>query len=1505
MKIKRTISALLAFLLLLGCFPVNARAEEESRLEAPRVTVKNVTGSGRILVTWEAVEEAVSYKVYRASSKTGSYSSIGSTGAEKLTDTTAISGKTYYYKVKAIAESRENNSPYSEIHSGTYKLEQPELKVSGTSKGRLRLSWTDVSGARSYDLYRSTDGETWSRIKNVTDTAYTNASVETGTVYFYQVQAIAAQEAANSALSRVQSAAAPLSAPVISVKTEEHSGKPVISWEAVTGAECYEVYRSSRKDGTYKALGDTDGQSFTDETALGGKTYYYKVSAVAGDSALNSVKSSAKSVLCRLAVPKVSVSHNSAGKPVITWDAQEYAENYKVYRATSKTGEYTLVKTTSTRKFTDTAATGGKVFYYKVKAVAENTKANSGFSEIVSGACKLAQPAVTLSNDAATGKIVLSWTAISGAQSYDLYRSTDKENWKLIKNVTGTTYTNSSVTPGVTYYYQVQAIAAKAEANSLPSEAAGRTAKLAQSVVEVKNDSATGSVILSWESVEGAQGYEVWRASSKSGEYALVGTVTKPHLTDESGSAAKTYYYKVKALGEKTAANSAWSKVVSGTRKLAPPEVTVKNVSNTGKIILSWDSQKKASSYEIYRSESKDGTFRKIHSTTSASFTDTGVTAQKTYYYKVRAVAGSAGSSDFSEVTRAVCKLPRPSVTLSNSAVSGRVVISWKTVSGAVSYSLYRADSKDGEYQLVKTTEALKTVDDTGELGQTYYYKVMANGKKAETSSALSKAGSALRKLERPVITLETDRDSGKIILSWAGIEDARRYEVYRAASKTGEYTLVKTSYFTQLTDTSAGAGKTYYYKIRALNDDKAVTSAFSTPKSCICTLARAKVEAGNDDYTGKVKLTWKAVKNARSYSIYRAATEDGAYKLVKTTTSTSYTDTASYVGKTYYYKVRVLASSASANAAYSKVVSATGKLAQPAIKLGAVTEEGTFKITWSAVSGAKSYDLYRSTDMENWALLKSTTGRSHTTRVPDAGVTYYFRLQAVASGEAANSAFSEVKNVYAQLEAPVISAGQDEALGRAKLSWEAVDNAVSYAVYRATSRSGDYSRLGSTENLSYTDPTGRAGRTYYYKVKAIAFNSTANSSLSAPVSGSSRYVADMNLSIQLNANGKPYLTWGQLKGVKEYRIYRSTEETKGFEKISSTEYFSYTNNSVAEGISYYYKVKAVDDEGTVVQTSETLSIVPSLSQEETLQTRYIAVPKVKLHTKPESGAPEVPLRYMDKIRLGNAVITRESGTWYRAFYNGDLYYLFVKDEDAELTRKKSDFTYTANTKFQQRLLNEALELAFNRKTVYTEGGNGGLTADGAMGFDCSGMVSYLLNQTMRKWVPVYTVSSSMGILSQTKDLYNIGYPGAFTAHRITRIEDLQPGDVLFFRSQLDSDISSDLGHCSIYLGNREFIHCTSVWEDSVCIMPLTGDFEKNLLEIRRFLPETVTSAKETVRVTRACKVYERRNDASPVLQSLVKDASVTVLYINDRWAYVKTPAGSKGFVKAQDIPKR
>ncbi len=1225
----RILSLLLVLLLSVGCFCVAASADA---LPSPGVTVKNAAESGRIYLVWEEVEEAVSYKIYRSDSASGSFSSLGSTGSTKFTDTSAVSGKTYYYKVKAIAEESGDNSPYSEAVKGTCRLAQPEIELSATRKGAITISWNAVSKARSYDLYRSAPGEDWLLIHSTEETEYTDSDVETGISYSYKLQAVASRSAANSAFSEEESLVSPLPCPTVRVSTDDATGKVIVSWNPVESATGYTVYRSSSKSGTYKKIGTGNGTTFTDTSAEGGETYYYKLTARNDDSGAVSARSAAVSAVCHLAAPAVTVKNSSAGKIVLSWDEQEGAQSYKVYRAASKTGTYLAVKTTTSEKYTDTSAAAGKVYYYKVMAIAGDSEANSKYSAVVSGASKLARPELTLTNVTSTGKIKASWKTVTGAKSYDLYRSADKETWVHVGNVTGTAYTDPDVVSGTKYYYQVQALAAKSAANSDRSETEAKTCKLPQPALTLKNSAQSGKVILSWSAVEDARGYEVRRAATKSGTYTLLDSVTGTSLTDDSAAGGKTYYYKVRALGEPSAANSAYSSVRSGTRKLDQPTVTLSHSPASGKILVSWDKQEGASSYAVYRSASRSGTFSKVKTTTAQRYTDSTASGGKTYYYKVMAIAdNTSANSAFSDVASAVCKVPRPTITL------------------------------------------------------------------------------------------------------------------------------------------------------------------------------------------------------------------------------------------------------------------------------GSVSSTGSVKIRWSSLTGAKSYNLYRSTDKENWKLVKSTTGTSYTTRLSEAGIPYYFRLQAVASKEAANSPFSAEKETIRPLKAPKISASRDKNLGRAKLSWDAVDNAASYAVYRSTSKTGTYSRLGTTEADFFLDTTGAIGTTYYYKVKALAGSDDGNSSYSNCVTGSSQYARELKLSVTLSG-GKPQLAWGRLEGAVSYKVYRSLYKNKGFSLLSTRKYLSYPNTSAAEGLTYYYKISALNSSGKVLDTSDVVSITTPLTSKETLRTRYVAVPKIKLHTLPDSASPEEVLRYMDELTLGREIISRDSGSWYRVFFQGELYYLLVKDIDEELAARRSSFVYSGSNAIEKRFLAVATDLAFHQETVYRAGGDGDLTSSGAMGFDCSGMVSYLLNQTMKQFVPVYNVSSSMSSLSATLDLYNTGYTGAFKARRISNVKDLQPGDVLFFRSQLDEEYSTDLGHCAVYLGNDEFIHCTSVWKDSVCIMPLDSHFREDLLEIRRFLPDSVTPANASVQVMKGCYLYEERSADSDVLLTLSRGSTVTLLYSTDSWSYVRTPSGTTGFARTSNL---
>ena len=252
----------------------------------------------------------------------------------------------------------------------------------------------------------------------------------------------------------------------------------------------------------------------------------------------------------------------SSGKVKLTWEKIEGATEYKIYRATSKDGEYKLIKTTAGTSFTNTSAKAGSTYYYKVKAIHSNSSANSICSEIVSRACDLPQPVVKASNVASSGKVKLTWSEVEGAKEYEVYRATSKDGeYKLMKTTTGTSYTNTSAKAGSTYYYKVKAIHSKSSANSAYSEIVSRTCDLARPVVSIKLKD--GNPRLTWEKVDGAKEYQVYRATSKNGEYKLMKTTTGTAYTNTSAKAGKTYYYKVKAIHSNSSANSAYSSVDS------------------------------------------------------------------------------------------------------------------------------------------------------------------------------------------------------------------------------------------------------------------------------------------------------------------------------------------------------------------------------------------------------------------------------------------------------------------------------------------------------------------------------------------------------------------------------------------------------------------------------------------------------------------------------------------------------------------------------------------------------------------------------------------------------------------------------------------------------------------------------------------------------------------------------------------------------------------------------
>lgn len=159
---------------------------------------------------------------------------------------------------------------------------------------------------------------------------------------------------------------------------------------------------------------------------------------------------------------------------------------------------------------------------------------------------------------------------------------------------------------------------------------------------------------LSWNKVTGSSGYEVLRATSKTGTYKSVKTITSGSTvsyTDKSLATGTTYYYKVRAYRtvDKKKVYSSYSSVVSAKPVLKTP--SVKLTSGSKKATIKWEKISGASGYEVYRATSKSGKYSKIKTITknsTVSYVNSSLTKNKTYYYKVRAYRTVNGKKIYS-----------------------------------------------------------------------------------------------------------------------------------------------------------------------------------------------------------------------------------------------------------------------------------------------------------------------------------------------------------------------------------------------------------------------------------------------------------------------------------------------------------------------------------------------------------------------------------------------------------------------------------------------------------------------------------------------------------------------------------------------------------------------------------------------------------------------------------------------------------------------------------------
>lgn len=360
----------------------------------------------------------------------------------------------------------------------------------------------------------------------------------------------------------------------------------------------------------------------------------------------------------------------------------------------------------------------------------------------------------------------------------------------------------------------------------------------------------------------------------------------------------------------------------------------------------------------------------------------------------------------------------------------------------------------------------------------------------------------------------------------------------------------------------------------------KDAKAAYTVKVNSLATPAVPKVTNGKD---GAV-VTWTAVKNAETYSVWRKTSSTG-WKKLATVEGTTYTDKTAESNQTYYYTIRCMnAGKNICTSDYNRTGTKAYYLAASNISSLTLTSNGIV-VKWNKVAGAKSYRIYRKTTGGYTRIGTVNNGNttSYTDTTAESGKTYTYAVKPYNGNDSADYTGKQVT----YLAAPTLSTLANAANG-VSLKWNSISGAQKYYIYRKEGNGG-YKKIAEVKDaVSYTDKSVTSGKNYTYAVRALK-----GSSMSAYTGKSINYLAQANVSALNNKDNGIEVKWSKVSGAKGYYVYRK-EGKNSYRKIATitnANTTSYTDTSVKNnnGKAYTYTVRAYANNALAAYTGKSV----------------------------------------------------------------------------------------------------------------------------------------------------------------------------------------------------------------------------------------------------------------------------------------------------------------------------
>jgi len=686
-------------------------------------SVVATAGNGQVSLTWTAPTDnggsaITGYHVERAVGSAGPWTRIATVATTSYVTTGLTNGTTYGFRVLATNNAGAGAATEPVLATPATTPGAPTTVTTVAGDGFVTLTWMAPSSnggaaVTSYLIEQSIDGTTWAISATTSARDFTVTGLTNGTAYRFRVSAVnAAGTGASAQASATVTPSAKAAAPSGVVATPSN-GSIGLTWSAPTDTggstlTGYVVEQSTDGGVTWTTAATTATPSTTLAGLTNGTTYSYRVRAN------NSVGSGAASTVATTTPfttpgsPRNVVALAGDKEVVLSWSAPTNSggsalTGYVVQQSTNGT-TWTTVDTPAVASTVVTGLVNGATYSYRVFAVNAavgniNFIATSGAtaSTIVTAVPKTTASApLSLTPVAGDRQISLTWTAPVdnggvALTGYALQRSTDGgRTWTnaLTTSPSALTATITGLTNGVAYVFRVSATnsagtgAASTWVTSAPVAPPTAPASVA-ATASISGASLNwaapaddgGASIVGYRIEQSTDGGQTWGSAVQLGASVQTQSLRKRNL-DNAGlstatslqlnglQAGRSYIFRVQAYS--VVGVSPWNQaaVTAGLPPTTPgtPQVTPSLTST----VVSWapSTASGTPTYTLQRSSDGGRTWTTVSTTTTTSFTDSGLTSGTAYSYRVIAdFAGMASSASAVTTTRTLSppvEVPEP-----------------------------------------------------------------------------------------------------------------------------------------------------------------------------------------------------------------------------------------------------------------------------------------------------------------------------------------------------------------------------------------------------------------------------------------------------------------------------------------------------------------------------------------------------------------------------------------------------------------------------------------------------------------------------------------------------------------------------------------------------------------------------------------------------------------------------------------------------------------------------